>query len=91
MIPSLSQAPAAGMPKVPETAMQEAARSLEAAFLAEMLRHAGLGTGEGPWQGGAAAAQFASFLRGAQAEQMVAAGGIGLAESLFRAMTEAGR
>lgn len=62
------------------------ARELEAVFLSEMLSHAGLdSTGEG-FGGGAGEAQFGSFLRMEQARQMVAAGGIGLAEVLFRAM-----
>ncbi|QUS35942.1 rod-binding protein [Falsirhodobacter algicola] len=60
------------------------ARQLESAFLAEMLGHAGLdATSSG---GGIGEEQFASFLREAQADAMVAKGGIGLAESLFRAM-----
>ncbi|WP_143413001.1 rod-binding protein [Haematobacter missouriensis] len=36
--------------------------------------------------GGAGEAQFASFLREAQAKQLVCAGGVGLSESLFTAL-----
>jgi Rod binding domain-containing protein len=62
------------------------AQELEAAFLSEMLAHAGLdGDGSG-FGGGIGEAQFGSFLRQAQAEAIVRAGGIGLSESLFRAM-----
>jgi len=64
------------------------AQELEAAFLAEMLAHAGLGETEGPFGGGQGEAQFASFLRQEQALLMVRAGGIGLAESIFNAMME---
>lgn len=62
------------------------AAELETAFLAEMLSYTGLGQqGEG-FGGGIGADQFASFLRQEQAALMVAQGGIGLTEQLFRAM-----
>lgn len=75
-------------------ALRERAEALESAFLAEMLRHAGLGSGpgegfstlRGPFGGGIGEEQFGSFLREAMAQQMVRAGGIGLTESLLRAM-----
>lgn len=62
------------------------ANRLEAAFLSQMLAHAGLDRAAEGMGGGAGAAQFASFLRDAQAEAMVQAGGIGLSEALFRAL-----
>jgi Rod binding domain-containing protein len=62
-------------------------QQLEAGFLAEMLGHAGFGTARESFGGGAGEEQFASFLRQEQADAMVKAGGIGLAESLFNAMT----
>ena len=62
------------------------ASRLEAAFLSQMLAHAGLDRAAEGMGGGAGAAQFASFLRDAQAESMVQAGGIGLSEVLFRAL-----
>lgn len=67
--------------------LMEKAHALEAAFLAEMLGHAGLGETDGAFTGGAGEAQFASFLREEQARALVARGGIGLAESLFRALS----
>lgn len=70
-----------------ESALRAKAGELEAGFLAEMLGHAGLDAGAGPFAGGVGEEQFASFLRQAQAEAMVKAGGIGLAESIFRALT----
>lgn len=72
----------------PDIALQAKAAELETAFLAEMLRHAGLGTHTGGFGGGIGAEQFASFLREGQAKAMVQAGGIGLTESLFRALAE---
>ncbi len=66
--------------------LHEAARKLEATFLAEMLKSAGLGTPRETFGGGIGEDQFGSFLRNAQAEAMVEAGGIGLAERLFEAL-----
>lgn len=62
------------------------AMELEAAFLAEMLGHAGLSGETGDFSGGIGEEQFSSFLRAEQANLLVARGGIGLAEPLFRAM-----
>lgn len=71
-----------------DAALQEAAKKLEATFLAEMLKSAGLGKSRETGGGGAGEDQFSSFLVQAQAEEMVAAGGIGLAEALFEALKE---
>ena len=68
--------------------LREAARELEANFLAEMLKSAGVGKTPEAFGGGTGEDQFASFLRLEQARQMVDAGGIGLAESLFEALKE---
>lgn len=65
------------------------AKALEASFLAEMLGYAGFGAARDSFGGGIGEDQFASFLRQQQATAMVAKGGIGLAESLFRAMSGA--
>lgn len=70
-------------------ALRTAARDLEAAFLTEMLKSAGFGKTRDSNGGGAGEDQFSSLLVRAQAEQMTLAGGIGLAESLFKALTEA--
>ncbi|MDE0591365.1 rod-binding protein [Halocynthiibacter sp. C4] len=64
------------------------AKDLEANFLAEMLKTAGLGKTSKTMGGGAGEEQFSSFLRQAQAEAMVEKGGIGLAQSLFEALKE---
>jgi len=68
--------------------LREAARELEANFLAEMLKAAGLGETPDSFGGGAGEEQFGSFLRLEQARAMVDAGGIGLAQSLFEALKE---
>lgn len=66
--------------------LRAAAVALEASFLAEMLKSAGLGETKGSFSGGTGEAQFASFLRREQAEQMAQSGGIGLAEQIFESL-----
>jgi peptidoglycan hydrolase FlgJ len=78
----------ANKPDETESKLWKAAQDLEANFLAEMLKSAGFGAPRESFGGGAGEDQFASFLRQSQAEQMVKAGGIGLAESLFEALKE---
>ena len=92
----LSPDPVPALPRPISTAPQdsndarlrEVARKLEATFLAEMLKSAGLGKPRDAFGGGIGEDQFGSFLRQAQADEMVKAGGIGLAESLFEALKE---
>ncbi len=71
-----------------DEALRQAARDLEASFLAEMLKAAGVGKPRESFGGGIGEDQFGSFLIRAQADEMVKAGGIGLAESLFEALKE---
>ncbi|MEP2717362.1 rod-binding protein [Pseudophaeobacter sp.] len=72
-----------------DEAIRDAAKQLEASFLTEMLKSAGLGKSrEGLGGGGEGEDQFSSFLVRAQAEQITEAGGIGLAESLYHAMKD---
>lgn len=66
--------------------LRAAAVDLEASFLAEMLKSAGLGESQGSFSGGVGEAQFVSFLRREQAEQMAQTGGIGLAEQIFESL-----
>ena len=64
----------------------DAAKKLEATFLAEMLKSAGFGKSRESFGGGVGEDQFSSFLIREQADEMVEAGGIGLAQALFEAM-----
>lgn len=73
---------------VSEDPLRKAAIDLEASFLTEMLKSAGLGKSRGEFGGGSGEDQFSSFLVRAQAEQIAKAGGIGLAESLYHALKE---
>ena len=87
-IPPMSASPLlrpSGDPKLRVLSQQ-----LEAGFLAEMLGHAGLGETSQSFGGGAGEEQFSSFLRQEQATAIVKAGGIGLTESFFRAMSGGG-
>ena len=68
--------------------LREAAIELEASFLAEMLKSAGLGEASEAFGGGAGEEQFSSFLIREQANQIARSGGIGLAESLYHALKE---
>jgi flagellar protein FlgJ len=77
-------------PAGPDAALRQKAQDLEAAFLAEMLGHAGLGRPPETGGGGAGEAQFASFLRDAQAAALVRKGGIGLAKQIFEALKARG-
>ena len=68
--------------------LRAAATELEANFLAEMLKSAGLGEMPSSFGGGPGEDQFASFLRQEQAREMAKSGGIGLSEILFEALKE---
>lgn len=69
-----------------ESELRRAAQDLEAAFLAEMLRHGGLGASRQAFGGGVGEDQFASLLHTEHARALAESGGIGLAESLFNAL-----
>lgn len=82
-------APPAAVRRADETTqLRSLSQQMEATFLSEMLGYAGLGQGSESFSGGIGEEQFSSFLRQEQATAMVRAGGLGLAESLFRALTE---
>lgn len=68
------------------TQLRAKAEEIEVAFLSEMLRHAGLGAEGGSFSGGIGEEQFASFLREEQARAIVAAGGLGLTETVFQSL-----
>jgi len=72
----------------PTTPRRAAAEALEASFLAEMLKATGLGEQENSFSGSTGESQFASFQREAIAREIVASGGIGLADVIEAAMKE---
>ena len=57
-------------------------QQLESVFLAEMLKVSGVGKTPESFGGGEGEDQFSSFLREAQAKEMVLAGGLGLAKKI---------
>jgi Rod binding domain-containing protein len=85
--------PAATPGRTPARATEDRLRAeaerFEAAFLAEMLRHAGLGRMPETFNGGAGEAAFAGSLIQEYANRIAAAGGLGLADKVYQ--TLAGR
>lgn len=75
-------------PTAEDQRLWDVAQKLEASFLSEMLKGAGFGKSRESFGGGVGEDQFGSFLRNAQAQEMVKRGGIGLAQSLFEALKE---
>ena len=84
--PATAATGAARPPAREDAAMLQAAEEFEAAFLAEMLKSAGLDKPPGALGGGEGEEQFGSFLVREQARAMARAGGIGLAETIYQAM-----
>lgn len=72
----------------PGVTVRDAAEQLEASFLAEMLKSAGLGAQQHSFGGGTGEEQFASFHRDMLAREMVRAGGIGLADIFAATLRE---
>ncbi|MCZ4352912.1 rod-binding protein [Roseovarius aestuarii] len=66
---------------------RQAAEKLEASFLVEMLKAAGIGKSPS-FSGGIGEDQFASYQRQALADKLVQSGGIGLAESFYQSLAE---
>lgn len=66
--------------------MRAAATRFEAAFLAEMLRHAGLAKARSAFGGGAGEQAFAGSLVQEYAALIADGGGVGLADSIYHAL-----
>lgn len=67
--------------------LREAARKIEQAFVLEMLKHSGVAKPREAFGGGLGEEQFASFLEEAYAEKIMDAGGFGLSEAIFKALS----
>lgn len=89
--PARDPQPDPGLDPATEAAYRRVAREFESVFLAEMLKHTGLGRPQQSFGGGAGEAQFAPMLAREQAEALAARGGIGLADQIFRALVERDR
>lgn len=68
--------------------LRKVASDLEAAFLAEMLKHTGLGESRDAFGGGVGEEHFSAMLGEAHAKALSEAGGIGLAEHIFKSLME---
>lgn len=88
VLPDLPPAMPQKTPPAQATRLQETARELEAAFLAEMLKSAGIARPSESFGGGAGEEAFSSFMVRTYADQMAAAGGLGLSEAIVRALAE---
>jgi Rod binding domain-containing protein len=64
------------------------AERFEAAFLAEMLRHSGLGRVPESFNGGAGEKAFAGSLVQEYANRIAATGSLGIAEQIYRTLVE---
>ena len=89
--PILPATPAADVPPSthdPHAQLREVAQDLEAAFLAEMLKHAGFGEprDDDSFGGGIGEEQFSSMLRDHHASAISSRGGLGLAEQIFTSL-----
>ncbi len=84
----VSTLPHVSQSQSPQTRLKNAAIELEAAFLAEMLKSAGLGKTRQSFGGGAGEDQFSSMLVQHQAQQLARSGGVGLSEILFKSPME---
>lgn len=85
LAPPVGAAPPAA--RAAPDALRRSAESLEAAFLSEMLKSAGVFRPlDGPDGGGSGEEHFTSFMADEQARAMVARGGIGLADSIEQAL-----
>lgn len=70
----------------PDPKLLALSQKLEAQFLAEMLKPAGLGQARDALGGGTGERQFSSFLANEYANATAEAGGIGLAEVIYNAL-----
>ena len=73
-------------PSDPHARLREVSQDLEAAFLTEMLKHAGFGDTRESFGGGIGEEQFSSMLRNEHAQAIADQGGLGLAESIFQSL-----
>lgn len=74
-----------------EKTLWSLAQDLEASFLTEMLKTAGVGKALEGFGGGSGEDHFSSFLVREYASATVRAGGIGLSEAIYRSLVSAER
>ena len=72
-------------------ALMETAKKFEATFLAEMLKHTGMGQTRESFGGGPGEAAFSEFLTREYAAKMSETGAIGLADRVYDVLVERSR
>lgn len=89
MIDPIAPPTSAQSPRTPDReTLREAATAFEAAFLAEMLGHAGVGSTPDSFGGGAGEDAFASLLTREHARLLAEKGGLGLADVIEAALAQ---
>ena len=76
--------------RVENPRLRAEAERFEAAFLAEMLRHTGLGRMPESFNGGAGEAAFAGTLVQEYANRIAASGTLGIADQIYNTLIERG-
>ena len=90
MIPPVSNGAPVAVQAEKDPALWAASQALEATFLSEMLKSAGVGAPRDSFGGGAGEAPFAGFLADEYARSLADRGGIGLSESIYRSLVRGG-
>ena len=90
MIPPISNGAPVTTQAAKDPALWAASQALEATFLSEMLKSAGVGAPRDSFGGGAGEAPFAGFLADEYARSLADRGGIGLSESIYRSLVRGG-
>lgn len=85
-LPIFGPTPTSGDLPTSEARLRAAARDLEAAFLAEMLKPMDVAATPDGWGGGIGEEQVATLRTRQLAQVMADHGGVGLAESIFKAL-----
>lgn len=78
------------VPRPEDQDLRQAAREFEAIFLAEMLKHSGLGEARESFGGGVGEAAFSSMMTQEWARSLVDKGGVGIADQLYKAIKQNG-
>lgn len=71
-----------------DQALRAAAAQFETAFVAEMLKHTGVGKMTEGFNGGPGEAAFSGFLTWEYAEEVTASGAFGLADKIYSSLTQ---
>ena len=74
--------------KMNDAKIRAAAQKFETTFLAEMLKHTGIGKMTEGFSGGAGEAAFSGFLTWEYAEEIAVTGRIGLADRVYAKLIE---